>query len=114
MIAERIKALREANHMTQSELAKILELTRASVNAWEMGTAVPSTQYVIRLAKLFGVTADYILGMETENVISTAGLTEADVNIVYMLVLHLQGRNSPAIAEAAGGASTGRRFAAQK
>ena len=37
MIAERIKTLRETNNLTQSALAKKLNVTRSSVNAWEMG-----------------------------------------------------------------------------
>ena len=36
MIAEKIKELREANSMTQNEVAKRLGITRSSVNAWEM------------------------------------------------------------------------------
>ena len=42
MIADKIKLLREASHLTQTELAKKLNITRNSVNAWEMGISVPS------------------------------------------------------------------------
>ncbi|MDY4231508.1 MAG: helix-turn-helix transcriptional regulator [Candidatus Faecousia sp.] len=47
MIAERIAALREQRHLTQAELAKRLGVTRSSVNAWELGISVPSTQYLV-------------------------------------------------------------------
>ena len=50
MVADRIKDLREENRMTQSDLARKLSITRASVNAWEMGISVPSTQYIVELA----------------------------------------------------------------
>ena len=53
MIAERVKCLREKQGLTQAELAKQLGITRSSVNAWEMGISVPSTQYVVELANLF-------------------------------------------------------------
>lgn len=36
MVADRIKALREENHMTQSDLARKPSITRASVNAGEI------------------------------------------------------------------------------
>lgn len=36
MIADKIKELREANSMTQNEVAKRLGITRSSVNAWEI------------------------------------------------------------------------------
>ena len=48
MIADRIKSLRENQNKTQSELAKQLGITRSSVNAWEMGISVPSTQYIVK------------------------------------------------------------------
>ena len=53
MVADRIKTLREENQMTQAELARRLSITRASVNAWEMGISAPSTQYIVELAGIF-------------------------------------------------------------
>ena len=58
MIADKIKRLREASHLTQTELAKKLNITRSSVNAWEMGISVPSTTYLIELALLFHVSTE--------------------------------------------------------
>ena len=43
MIADRIRSLREQNKKTQTEIAKQLGITRSSVNAWEMGISIPST-----------------------------------------------------------------------
>ena len=50
--------------MTQAELAKKLGITRSSVNAWEMGISVPSTQYIVELALLYNVSTDYLLGQD--------------------------------------------------
>lgn len=58
MRADRIKALRTANNLTQAELERMLGLTRSSVNALEIGISVPSTMYVISLARLFKVSTD--------------------------------------------------------
>ena len=62
MIADGIKSLREQQNMTQSNLAKQLGITRSSVNAWEMGISVSSTQYIVELAYIFYVSTDYLLG----------------------------------------------------
>ena len=64
--AERIKTLRENFGLSQAELAGRLDITRSSVNAWEMGISVPSTQYIVELAQLFGVSTDFILCVPNE------------------------------------------------
>ena len=51
MVADRIKYLREESGLTQAGLANLLGITRSGVNAWEMGVSVPSTQYVVELAR---------------------------------------------------------------
>lgn len=94
MIADRIKSLRENQNKTQSELAKQLGITRSSVNAWEMGISVPSTQYVVELAHIFKVSTDYLLGVDTTSSISVAGLSEKDVELINTIILHLKNREN--------------------
>ena len=94
MIADTIKKLREQNELTQASLAKRLGITRSSVNAWEMGITVPSTQYVIELANLFDVSTDYILDVNNTNALNTAGLNDEDLRMVYGLIEHLKRKNS--------------------
>ena len=93
MVADRIKFLRESNDMTQSELARQLGITRSSVNAWEQGISVPSTQYVVELARLFNVSVDYLLGVDASANLNIAGLNEDDVKLVYQIVNHLRKNN---------------------
>ncbi len=92
MIAERIKSLREQQNKTQSDLAKQLGITRSSVNAWEMGISVPSTQYIVELAHIFHVSTDYLLGVNTTSTISVAGLSDKDVELINSIILHLKSR----------------------
>lgn len=93
MVAERVKYLREQKGLTQADLAKQLGITRSSVNAWEMGISVPSTQYIVEIANLFKVSTDYILGVDSSASINIAGLTEKDIQIVHSLIDHLKGKN---------------------
>lgn len=92
MIADRIKSLREKSNKTQSELAKQLGITRSSVNAWEMGISVPSTQYIVELAHIFHVSTDFLLGVADTSSVSVAGLTEKDIELVHSLISHLKNR----------------------
>lgn len=82
LLAEKIKTIREQLGMTQAELARKLGLTRSSINGWEMGLSVPSTQYIVELAKLFRVSTDYLLGMEQGAVLNIDDLTEKEVSVL--------------------------------
>ena len=77
---------------TQAELAKKLGITRSSVNAWEMGISVPSTQYLVELSNIFSVSTDYLLG-QSQATITIEGLTEEDIIIVNSLINHLKLKN---------------------
>lgn len=94
MIAERIKHLRTKSGITQTALAKQLGITRSSVNAWELGISVPSTQYLVELAALFKVSTDYLLGLDGSSALSVAGLEEEDIQIIHALIAHLRMKNS--------------------
>jgi transcriptional regulator with XRE-family HTH domain len=86
LLAEKIKLLREGAGLTQSDLARQMGLTRSSVNAWEMGLSVPSTQYVVELAKAFHVSTDYLLGMEGTATVSVEGLSEKEVSALMEVI----------------------------
>ncbi len=86
LLSDKIKILRENAGITQSELAKSLGLTRSAVNAWEMGLSVPSTQYVVELAKSFNVSTDFLLGMEENAAVSVKGLTEKQISVVLNVI----------------------------
>lgn len=95
MIADRIKLLREKKELTQAGLAKLLGITRSSVNAWELGISVPSTQYLVELADIFKVSTDYLLGIGSSASISVSGLSDEDIQLVYALIAHLKKKNAP-------------------
>lgn len=86
MIADRIKILREKKQITQAELAKQLGITRAGVNAWEMGISVPSTQYIVELACYFGVSTDYLLEVDHTATVSVQGLNDREVASIVEII----------------------------
>ena len=86
LLADKIQLLRENIGMTQSEFAKSLGLSRSGVNAWEMGLSIPSTQYIVELAKLFKVSADYLLGIDNTSTICIKGLSENQVSAVMSII----------------------------
>ncbi len=90
MIAEKIKALREARGFTQAELARQLGITRNGVNSWEQGLSMPSPAYLVELAKLFRVSTDYLLGLSEIDTINVSGLSKKDIGILTELAERLK------------------------
>ena len=86
MIGENIKNLREENNYSQTALAKRLGISRSAVNAWEMGISIPSTQYVVELAKIFKVSADYILDIEKSETINIGFLKKEEKEVINTLL----------------------------
>lgn len=93
MIADRIKTLRENNDLTQNQLARKLGVTRASVNAWEMGQSSPNIKNVLGMADIFNVSTDYVLGRINDSSIDTDGLTTSDIDAVYRMIQYLRYKN---------------------
>ena len=62
MIGKKIRDLRKQKRMSQTELAKSAGVSQTTVTAWETGKAEPSSSAVARLADIFNVTTDYLLG----------------------------------------------------
>jgi DNA-binding response OmpR family regulator len=63
-IGERLKTLRKLNNLSQDDVAKYLEIQRTTVSQYESGDLIPPTLNVIKLARLYNVTTDYILCYE--------------------------------------------------
>ena len=85
-LADKIKKLREQTGMTQADLAKKLSLTRAGINAWEMGISVPSTPYIIEIANLFHVTTDYLFGLDENQTLRTDGLNDQEISALINII----------------------------
>lgn len=58
----RIKTLRNEQGMKQTELAKILKVGQNTVSNWETGRTEPDSEILQKMAQLFDVSIDYILG----------------------------------------------------
>lgn len=62
--AERLKELRLAKNLSQRGLAAQTQISPSAIKQWENESRVPNAEAVVVLAKFFGVSADYLLGLE--------------------------------------------------
>ena len=58
-----IQKLRKANHLSQTELAHLLDIpSQSKISSWENGSCVPDVLEAQKLAHIFGVTVAFLLG----------------------------------------------------
>ena len=86
MLGQRIPELRFGCGWSQVEVAKRLQVTKQTVSNWENGNIQPSIDMLIRLAHLFHVSTDYLLGMEDVPRLSVDGLPSDFVAHLALLI----------------------------
>ena len=63
-IGKRIRELRLAKNLSQTQLANLINTTQDTISLWELGKSYPSIDYIIELVKVFNVSSDYLLGIK--------------------------------------------------
>lgn len=71
-IPERLVSLRKEQGITQKKLAVILDVAQPRIVEWEKGKRTPNKDSLVRLAEVFNVSVDYLIG--ESNVIITKTL----------------------------------------
>lgn len=81
-LQDKIKFLRIKQDMTQKELGQKLGISTVSIGHWEAGTRTPSSDAIVLLAKLFNVSADFLLGIEIDEDKDSALLTKNELSLL--------------------------------
>ncbi len=79
----------ENGKISQNTLANDLGITRASVNAWEMGISAPNAQSLVLLSKYFNVSVDYLLGLDNNEYLDISQLNATEKELVCAMVRYL-------------------------
>lgn len=66
ILADKILSLRKSNGWSQEELAEKMNVSRQSISKWESAAAIPDINKILTMAKIFGVTTDYLLKDDIE------------------------------------------------
>ena len=90
MFGERLKHLRASKNKTQQQIADQLGITRAAYSHLENGRNEPDSSTIIKLANIFEVTTDYLLGnnqapewADENDLVELDKLLESNVNMAY-------------------------------
>lgn len=91
---EKLISLRKDKRMSQRDLAEALNVSRQAVSRWEVGIAIPSMDNLLALSKLFGISADELMGadrgtdvLESEKVQGSGNIKGRSVLKVILIIL---------------------------
>jgi transcriptional regulator with XRE-family HTH domain len=78
MFNTRLKRLREWRNMTQKELGLALNFSQQTIHKWELGSATPDPDTLVKLAKVLNVPMDVLLGQSMVSEDSAGYLSAED------------------------------------
>lgn len=85
-MGEKLKSLRIEKNLTQKQVADRIGLAISAVSSYESGTRYPSYDVLVKLARIFHVSTDYLLGMTNTRNIDVTGLRDNEIELVSQLV----------------------------
>lgn len=65
---ERLKTLRKHARLTQAQVAEKLNISQQGYGDWERGVKKPTQENLIKIAKFYGVTTDYLLEGQKDDI----------------------------------------------
>ncbi|EAG8559463.1 XRE family transcriptional regulator [Listeria monocytogenes] len=92
MFGNRLKQLRKNNNKTQEDISKILGISRGAYSHIENGRNEPDMETIVKLANIFGVSTDYLLGRSNNSFIDTiaahidSNATEDDIKDILAYI----------------------------
>lgn len=89
-----LKKLRLEEGLTQQQLADRLGVTKSVVSYYELQERYPSPEVLTKLASVFHVTTDFLLGLERSETLDLTGLDEEDIVTLKRLVTSLKSKNA--------------------
>ena len=92
-ISIRLKELREDLHLRQDQVAQLMGVNKNAISTYENGTREPSLGMLVRLATLYRVSTDYLLGKTNNRTVDLSGLTEQEEMIICQLVETMTKKN---------------------
>ena len=92
-LGERLRKLRIENHLRQDQVARLVNVEKSSISMYETGMRQPSYATLVRLANVFNVTTDYLLGRTNSSPLDLSGLTAAEAAMINQLVASMTNKN---------------------
>ena len=83
---DKLKQLRTSKGLSQEQLAKILNITKSMISAYENSVRLPSYSVLTKIALSFNVSIDYLFGFSQRQFLDTTDLSEGQIAILSRLI----------------------------
>lgn len=85
-LGEKLKKLRIEKKLTQKQLASRLGVAISAISSYESDTRCPTFDTLINYARIFHVSTDYLLGLESSRTLDVSGLSEDEILAVGHII----------------------------
>lgn len=86
MLSKRIKELRISLGLNQVQFGKSLNVTKQTISNWENDNIQPSVDMLLKIVRLYSVSADYLLGIDDRNTVDVTGLNNSQITHIQMII----------------------------
>ena len=89
----KLKELRLQAGLTQKQLGDRIKVSKSVISYYELQERYPSPETLVKLANVFHVTTDFLLGLEKQKTLNTSGLTDEDIRLLQHTIDVLRSKN---------------------
>ncbi len=86
----KLKELRLKEGLTQKQLAERIHVTKSVISYYELQERYPSPETLVKLAKVFHVTTDFLLGLENQQTLNVSELDDDEICLLKHTIEILQ------------------------
>lgn len=92
-LGARLRVLRKERKYTQKQVADRIGHAVSAISAYESGSRYPSYDVLVKLARIYSVSTDYLLGITNSRPLDTSGLTDEEIASLTTLIQVLQAKH---------------------
>lgn len=96
MFGETIKTLRLSYNLSQVQLACELNVSKQTISNWENNNILPSIEMLIKIARFFSVSTDYLLELDNRRYIEVSDLTDEQLAHIQQIIKDICGSKNQA------------------
>ena len=93
----RLRELRELHKLSQEQLGKKVDRSKSVISNYENNIKIPSVDILTKMACIFHVSLDYLVGIDKHEMIATDGLSEHQKELVQLIMAEFKENRSKVV-----------------